>query len=244
MWQYPASDIMKTPLLCVLLATAAHAAGESPIESLATKGKLLFADDFESRQTLGEWKQVIPTFQVADGVLVGSHTREDHGAVGRRYIDCKDVVVELRFKLAGAGINVVFDDKNHKGSHAGHLARVVLAPTAVRLGDDKEGAMRQDIYEARKAADPARKKEIDKTIADRSASFPHKLEQNQWHQLRLELVGDRMLVAINGKTIGVLRSPGLAHPTKTSIHFTVTGLGKQAMIDDVKMWQAIPAGAQ
>lgn len=233
---------MKRSALCVLLLAPLCFGAEVPSQPIASKGKMLFEDDFDGRTTLGDWKQVVPTFKVENGSLIGVHTREDHGAVGRRYIDCTDVIFECRFKFEGASINVVFDDKNHKGSHAGHIARVVLAPTAVRIGDDKEGAMKLEIYEARKNADAAAKKKIDQSIAGRAAAFPNKLQQNRWYQLHLELIGDQLLVAIDGKNVAFLQSPGIAHPTKTSVHFTVSAVGKQAQIDDVKMWEAKPTG--
>ena len=54
--------------------------------------------------------------------------------------------------------------------------------------------------------------------------------------MTIEVVGDEMRVSLDGEAIGYLKSPGLAHPTKESIHFTVNGIGTQ--FDDVKIWQA------
>ena len=134
---------------------------------LAEKGELMFSDDFE-RTELGDWKVIIPGFKVEEGVLVGTQDREDHGSVGRVYVPMKDVIVAFRFKLMGSPtFNVVFDDKNYKGSHAGHICRVAVAGKQIRLGDDKEGVMQNDIFEMRR--DPARKAEADKLIVGRGA---------------------------------------------------------------------------
>ncbi|MFV1994939.1 MAG: hypothetical protein ACC661_05840, partial [Verrucomicrobiales bacterium] len=75
---------MKTPILTIFIIAALclglTAATDIP-GPIAEKGELLFSDDFE-RNDLGEnWKTVVPTFTVGKGVLVGSQTRDDHGAV-------------------------------------------------------------------------------------------------------------------------------------------------------------------
>ncbi|MCB1226804.1 MAG: hypothetical protein KDK99_13395 [Verrucomicrobiales bacterium] len=205
-------------------------------EPVARPGALLLEDHFE-RADLGDWKVIIPAFSVEDGALKGSQGREDHGGVGRIYVPMKDVVAEFRFQLRGSpGFNAVFDDKNHKGSHAGHICRVAFAPSQIRIGDDKEGIMRNDIFEMRR--DPARKAEADAQIQDRSTSAPVKLQQETWYQVRLELAGDRLRVLLDGEPIATLQSPGIAHPTKTSLHFTVNGPG--VLFDDVKIWEAAP----
>lgn len=201
---------------------------------LAEKGELMFSDDFE-RTELGDWKVIIPGFKVADGVLVATQDRADHGSVGRVYLPMKDVIVSFRFKLAGSPtFNVVFDDKNHKGSHAGHICRVAVAAKQIRLGDDKEGVMRNDIFEMRR--DPARKAAADKLIVGRGAAVKADIEQERWYAMTIEVVGDEMRVSLDGEALGYLQSPGLAHPTKESVHFTVNG--NAAHFDDVTIWQA------
>jgi hypothetical protein len=215
---------------CVVHSTFADAI---PAEPLAQKGEQLFADDFE-RADLGEWKPLIPTFTVRDGVLKGEQTRADHGAVGRVYRPMKDVIVEFKFKLDGStGFNAVFDDQKFKGSHAGHICRVAFAPTQIRLGDDKEGVMRNDIFEMRK--DPARKAEADKLLAGRGSAAPFKIDPEEWHQVAIEIAGDRMRVSLDGKPVGYLKSPGIDHETKSSFHFTVNGPG--VLFDDVRIWK-------
>lgn len=209
-------------------------AADVPSEPIAQKGEPLLADDFE-RTELGDWKSVIPTFTVEGGCLKGVQTRDDHGAVGRVHRAMKDVVVEFRFQLVGStGFNAVFDDQKFKGSHAGHICRVAFTPKQLRLGDDKEGVMRNDIFEMRK--DPARKAEADKLLEGRGSSAAIVLEQKKWYQVAIEISGDQMRVSLDGKPVGYLQSPGLAHETKSSFHFTVNGTG--VLFDDLRIWQA------
>jgi len=224
---------MKPIVLLCFIAGALPAAGV-PAEPLAQKGELIFSDDF-SRGDLGEWKPLIPSFAIEDGALKGWQTRADHGAVGRLYRPMKDVIVEFRFKLAGStGFNAVFDDQRFKGSHAGHICRVAFAPTQIRLGDDKDGVMRNDIFEMRK--DSARKAEADKLLAGRGAAVNVKIDPSAWHAVAIEVAGDRMRVVLDGSAIGFLQSPGIAHETKSSFHFTVNGPG--VLFDDVRIWRA------
>jgi len=225
---------MKTTIIAVFVAATMCAAANVPTQPLATKGKLLFTDDFD-RADLGEWKSLIPTFTVKGGVLKGVQTRDDHGAVGRVYRPMKDVVVEFRFQLDGStGFNAVFDDQKFKGSHAGHICRVSFAPKQIRLGDDKEGVMRNDIFEMRK--NPARKAEADKLLEGRGSFGPVAIEPKKWYQVAIEIVGNQMRVCLDGKPVGYLKSPGIAHETKTSFHFTVSGQG--VLFDDVRIWAA------
>ncbi|MGB7343885.1 MAG: family 16 glycoside hydrolase [Pirellulaceae bacterium] len=201
---------------------------------IAQQGEQLFADDFQ-RDDLGQWKVIIPGFRVADGIMVATQDKDDHGSVGRVYLPMKDVVISFRFKLAGSPrFNLVLDDKNYKGSHAGHICRVAYAARQVRLGDDKEGIMRNDIFKMRR--DPAQKEAADQLIAERGSTAKVNLKQNQWYTTTIEIKDDQMRVSLDGKPIGYLKSPGLAHPTKESLHFTVNG--KETHFDDVNVWEA------
>ncbi len=203
-------------------------------EPLAQKGELIFKDDFE-HSDLGDWKPLIPSFAVQNGVLKGWQTREDHGAVGRVYRPMKDVIVEFKFKLDGStGFNVVFDDQKFKGSHAGHICRVAFTPKQILLADDKEGAMRNDIDLMRK--DPAKKAEVAKLLAGRSSVVKLTLAPEAWHNVMIVIHGDQMRLTVDGKELGTLKSPGIAHETKSSFHFSVNGAG--VLFDDVRIWQA------
>jgi hypothetical protein len=231
-------------VLCVLSLAWTHAHAEPPpapvpAQPLAKKGALIISDDFE-RTELAPWKQNCQTFTVGDGVMKGSQTRTEHGAVGAVHAAFKDAVIEFKFRFEGAtGINAVCDDKAYTGSHAGHICRVTLTPKLIRLGDDREGGMRNDIMEMRK--DPQRKAEGDKLLVGRTQAFPTPIEPHRWYRLTMEIVGDEMRVSLDDKPVGYLKSPGIAHATKSDFHFTVSG--KDALFDDVRIWSAAPAAS-
>ncbi|MBL9091420.1 MAG: hypothetical protein JNL96_09370 [Planctomycetaceae bacterium] len=223
--------LLVSSTLILAAALVASADADPPSGAIAEPVEVLLDDHFE-RTELGEWKPLIGTFTVEDGVLKGKQTRADHGAVGRFYRPMRDVVVEFKFRLDGStGFNAVFDDQKFKGSHAGHICRVAFTPTKIRLADDKEGAMRNDIELMRK--DPARKAEAAKLLVGRDASAAFKFEQNRWYAVRIELLGDRLQASVDGKPLAKLESPGIAHETKSSFHFTVNGPG--VSFDDVKI---------
>lgn len=211
-----------------------------PAQSLTKKGTLIVSDDFE-RTELAPWKQNCQTFTVSDGVMKGSQTRAEHGAVGAVHAAFKDAVIEFKFRFEGAtGINAVCDDKAFTGSHAGHICRATITPKLIRLGDDKEGGMRPDIMEMRK--DPKRKAEGDKLMVGRTQTFPMTIDPHRWYRLTMEIVGDEIRVSLDDKPVAYLKSPGIAHATKSDFHFTVSG--KDALFDDVRISSAEPASSK
>jgi hypothetical protein len=149
-------------------------------------------------------------------------------------VGAKDVIIEFKFKLGAAtGINAVFNDRDFKEGHGGHLCRVSLSPRQIFLADDKE-RLSHAIEEMKK--DPAKKAEVAKLVAGRSKSFPTKLDPSRWYQLTIEIIGDEMRVTLDGTAIGSLKSSGIAHPMKSDFYFAVSG--KDALFDDVKIWNA------
>ena len=75
-----------------------------------------------------------------------------------------------------------------------------------------------------------------KLLTGRGSSGAAKFEQKRWYQAAIEIVGDRMRVSLDGKAVGYLQSPGIAHETKSSFHFTVNGPG--VLFDEVRIWKA------
>jgi predicted 3-demethylubiquinone-9 3-methyltransferase (glyoxalase superfamily) len=220
-----------------------------PAESIAEKKQVLFSDDFESSQPAKEWHRVVPTFEFENGVLKGTQTRakdetsangkviKAHAAVHGLEIPTRDSVVETKIKFDGATmIDVEFDDRQYKGAHYGHLCRAQVRLDSVTLIDERDGNMRNDIYEMKN--DPAKKEEVKKLLVGRSAKFPAKLEPGKWYTLVVETVGDEMRVTIDGKPAGYLKSSGIAHETKSKIELGVAG--STGSFDDLKVWNAAP----
>ena len=239
-------------LSLLLLAGSAFAQTPTiPAEPIAEKKELLFSDDFESSTPKKEWHKVVPTFAFENGMLKGTQTRDKnipaadgkpavaaHAAVFGLDVPTKDSVVEVKIKFEGASmVDVEFDDRKYTGAHYGHLCRAQVRLDGVRLIDERDGGMKNDIYEMRN--DPTKKAEVAKLLVGRSATFPAKLERSKWYTLVVETVGDEMRVTIDGRPAGYLKSSGIGHPTKSKIELGVAG--RDGYFDDIKVWNAVPA---
>ncbi len=243
-------------LLAAFFLTAAAAAVAAdlptiPAKSIAEKKEVLFTDDFEGAEPAKVWHQVVPTFVVEKGALKGTQTRDKdvpaadgkpavkaHAAVHGLEIPTKDSVVEVRIRFEGASmIDVEFDDRKFEGSHYGHICRAQVRLNGVTIIDEKDGNMRNDIYEMKN--DPAKKAEVAKLLVGRTVTYPAKLETGKWYTLVVETVGDEMRMTLDGKPTAFLKSSGIAHATKSKIELGVAG--KDGFFDDIKVWNAVPA---
>lgn len=222
-----------------------------PAASIAVKKELLFADDFEGAEPAKVWHKVVPAFAVQSGVLRGTQIRDQnvpaangkpavtaHAAVHGLEIPTKDSVVEVKIRFDGASmIDVEFDDRKYTGAHYGHICRAQVRLNGVTLVDERDGTMRNDVYEMSK--DISKKAERDKLLAGRRVTYPANLQPGKWYVLVVETVGDTMRVTLDGKPAGYLKSSGIAHATKSKIELGVAG--KDGCFDDLQVWNAEPA---
>jgi len=65
------------------------------------------------------------------------------------------------------------------------------------------------------------------------------LDPETWHTFMLETLGDTLRATIDCKPVWYLKSPGIAHPTKSKVEFGCMGQG--GAFDDLKIWNAGPA---
>lgn len=244
---------MRTLLVLSLFAVSTTFAADLPAiptEPIAKKKELLFSDDFESATPKALWHKVVPTFAFENGMLKGTQTRDKnipaedgkpavqaHAAVHGLELPTKDSVVEVRIKLDGATMmDVEFDDRKYTGAHYGHICRAQAKLNGVTIIDERDGNMRNDIYEMR---DPSKKEERAKLLVGRQVTYPAKLEAGKWYTFTVETVGDEMRASIDGKPMAYLKSSGIAHATKSKIEIGVAG--KDGYFDDIKVWNAEPA---
>ena len=241
-------------LALFFLATATAFAADLPAipaESIANKKELLFSDDFEGSEPAKVWHKVVPTFAVEKGTLKGTQTRDKnipaadgkpavqaHAAVHGLEIPTKDSVVEVKIRLEDATMmSVEFDDRKYTGAHYGHLCLAQIRTNGVTIIDQRDGSMRNDIYEMSK--DPDKKAERAALLTGRQVTYPAKVESGKWHDLVVETVGDTMRVTLDGKPAAFLKSSGIGHATKSKIELGVGG--KDGFFDDIKVWNAEPA---
>lgn len=243
---------MKNRFLLVpvlLFAAAAYAADlpAIPGEPIAKKKELLFSDDFERAELGTAWGRVVPTYTLENGTLKGTQTRLNvpaadgkpavvgHAAVIGTDTPTQNSVIEFKFRFDGAtALSVEFDDRKYTGSHYGHICRAVVTPNNITLRDERDGSMRNDIYEM--SQDPTKREERKKLLEGRSATFPVQFEADKWHNLTVETVGDAMRATLDGKPVAYLKSSGIAHATKSKVELGCAG--KDGYFDDIKIWNA------
>lgn len=227
-------------LICGSLFTpAAHA---------ADPGTLIFSDDFERNESqevtdeIGQgWgtnsksrakgnKQV----DLRDGAMyIVTHPEADHAASVTHPAEFRNGTVEMRFMLEDAAdsLGLNFADLQYKAVHAGHLCMAKVSPKQVQISDLKTGNMDLKTRELRLAGQLP--KEIQERLKTKQTNIAHQLEVGQWYDLRVDIDGETMSVAINGKQVGSFTSEGIAHPTKRMLRLSVP---REAVVDNVRIY--------
>jgi len=211
---------MKSILLLSLLTISASAA-DYP--------RVIFADDFSAEDFGKAWGHYKSSSVIKDGVLVGiTAPTSDHSAVDNIRIEGErdlEVTVKFRFLSDKAkSFNVWFDDKNYKGSHAGHICQASIAPSGVNLSDAKTGGfdLTGGLYDRKKANQLTEDEK--KMLASKAKKFPAKLTLQDWHTLAVQTLGDTITVSVDGQSVGSFQSAGISHDTKSLISLTTNAV--------------------
>ena len=118
------------------------------------------------------------------------------------------------------GFNVWFDDKDYKGSHAGHICQTSITPKGVNLSDAKTGGFNLEggLYDRKKANQLTAEEK--KMLAGKAKTLPVELKLQDWHTLVVQTKGDTITVSIDGKAVGSFQSEGVAHDHKSLVSLT------------------------
>jgi len=188
-----------------------------------------------SKNRAGGNKQV----DLKNGAMhITMHATADHAVAVGHAAEYRDGTVALRFMLEDAQdvLGVDIADPECKEVHSGHLFKIDVGTTKVVVDDKKTGVMNMKFYEARKAKTLTPEQLA--FIAAQKKTFPNTLEVGEWHNMVINVVGDKVCVSIDGKPVASLTSEGVAHPTKRMIRLSVS---RQAWVDDVKVLAMTPA---
>ena len=212
------------------------------------RGRLILTDDFNrddgstdkdavgnnwgsnSKTRAGGHKQVF----LKDGAMhIAMHPTADHAVSVTHEVELCDGSVELRFMLEDAQdtLGLDFADLQCKDVHAGHLFKVTVGVKRVDIDDSKSGGMNMKFYEQKKAKTLT--PEQQKFIVSKKKGFPIALVAGKWYGLSVEIAGDTVNVAVDGKNVGSFSSEGFAHPTKRMLRLSVP---RKAVVDDVKIF--------
>ena len=206
-------------LLALFAATAAFAADSGGYYS-----RTIFTDDFSSNGFGPRWGHYKSGSIVKDGVLVGiTPEHSDHSAVDNiRFPGECDLEVSVKFRFVSTkakSFNVWFDDKDYKGSHAGHICSVSVSPTTVNIADAKTGNFKNEIYLKRKS--PGGLSDADKAmLKTKSKLQPVKTSLQDWHTLLIRTKGDSIEVSLDGRVVNTFQSEGVGHDHKSLVSLT------------------------
>lgn len=194
--------------------------------------RVIFSDDFSAEGFGKAWGHYKSSSVVKDGVLVGiTAPTSDHSAVDHIRIEGeRDLEVSVKFRFVSdqaKSFNVWFDDKNYKGSHAGHICQATISPTSVNLADAKTGGfdLSGGLYDRKKANQLTEDEK--KMLASKAKRLPVKVTLQDWHTLVVLTKGDEISVTIDGKLAGSFQSAGIAHDTKSLISLTTNAVDVQ-----------------
>ncbi len=205
-----------TLLLAPLFLTVAHAGDYS---------RPIFSDDFAADGFGKAWGHYKSSSIVKDGVLKGITAPEsDHPAVDViRIAPELDLEVSVKFQFTSdqaKGFNVWLDDKDYKGSHAGHICSISVNPTAVTVADAKAGTFSNDIYTRKKTTPPTLTAEDKANMVKWTKFMPTTVSLKEWHTLVVRTQNDVVETSIDGKVVSSFQSPGVAHDHKTVVSLT------------------------
>lgn len=220
-----------------------------PLMAEENPGTLVFSDDFARSETQelkdepgNGWKTSSSwsakgnkEVDLIDGALyIYIHPEAIHAVdVGHDFAFI-DGTATMRFKFHEEKDTLMlnFADLSCKEVHAGHLCAATFGVKRVTLQDMKTGGMLLKYYDARKAG--TLPKEDAELLKTKQKAFPNDISLNEWHALKVTIVGDTMTAAVDGKAIGSFSSPGIAHESKQVLRLLVSN---KVTIDDVKYYK-------
>ena len=220
-------------------------------QTRARDGVLVFQDEFDrnesqeekdepgnewttsSDKTAGGHKQV----DLRDGAMhIFTHASANHATSVRNHMQFTDGTVQIRFQLhePGDSLKLNFADMNCKTVHAGHLFNVIVSGDELTFVDRKTGAMDLEIWKARKANRLTDEQHA--MLLTKTRQFPANVPYDQWHEIEVNIRGDKVSAEIDGRHVGSFRSPGIAHPSKTLLRLLVE---QTATVDDLRIWRYV-----
>ncbi len=217
------------------LAGPVQADEYEPVEY--ARGELLYSEDFSEFELGGPWSIIeeYSSYFTRAGSLIGAQIEGSrHGAVVRRKLAFKDVLIQVDFRFEGSpSWNFVVNDKHYDQVHAGHICRLQVRPDRIKVGDDKLGVMNLKHFAIRN--DPDHQDWLQPIFERTSSIGEAQFKRGKWYRLEVLILGDRMEAHVDGALVVGLQSDGFDHPTKTDFGFTVNQ--SEVWFDNLKVWK-------
>lgn len=184
-----------------------------------------------SDKTAKGYKEV----DLRDGhMYIYTHAEANHATSVRHAFEFQNGTLGLQFKLDDPDdtLTLNFADMDLKTVWAGHLFKVTISTTEVKITDQKTGEMDLKIRNARQDGSITDEQKV--IISKKSKTFSHSLNTKQWHQVFVTVNGDELRCTINDQLIGTFHSEGFSHRTKGLLRLLVA---KNAYVDEVQIWR-------
>ena len=237
----------------LLLATnSAEPMLAQTIETAIARGNLILSDKFDRPRIDQDWwtndsraqksaniakNKMMPQVTIQDGVLQIRRTvGSDHAAVARTKVQFQNAVITCKFQLSENqkfGVNI--NDPNCQTVHAGHLCRVEISTNSVVIQDQKTGNMANEYRKLKESG--MSKADLAKRIKGKSKTTQSVTKASQWHDLKILLEGEKIVVQIDDKVVSQFSSSGIGHPTKENIAFSVP---RMVDIKDLAVYRIAP----
>lgn len=194
--------------------------------------KTIFEDDFNAQDLNKRWRFYISESVQENGTLVCRMPKgAKHSSVNYfKFEPTADLELNLRFKFSGDAkyLGIIFNDKQYKGSHAGHICNLHITKNNLQLREGKTGVFELKIRKKLKSKSvDSKTKEL---LRQKEKNLKYKFDKDKWYSLRLLVKGSVMACSINGELIGKLSSSGISHKSKNSMGLSVWG--QSVYIDD------------
>jgi len=205
---------MKISTLLLLALATPVLAEDKPKTFLAEPGKSICTETFTGSAMPEGWRSAKGKWEPsADGVKGAEIPADKHGAVTRKQVKFKDVVIAFDVKIDGAR-TATFSINDAKE----HVARMLFNATGFTVQKDDHDHDGPD-----------------KAVVFGKVAKP--LKSGEWHTAVIEIVGDTMLGSLDGQN-ATFGSDALIATEKANIGLTVGG--ESASFRNLRMWEATP----
>ena len=205
--------VLLTPLF--LREAAGQDRKKSPPEPkvwMCLKGELLWAESFAGTALPKDWRKGQGNWEVAAGILSGAELPADkHPAYVTRKVSDPNVVIQVTFKLDGAGwLGCSFESVKEHVAGLRLTADLIQLSRITGIGPTTRGT------------------EID--------ACKTRLDDGAWHTLVWEICGDEMVATVDDRDMTLAKVDGLS---MERLQLVLNARGQWARFKDIKVWKAV-----
>jgi|GEM_PF-573137 len=202
--------------------------------SIATPGKLLLEENFDGPSLPKLFQVGVGDWQIIENTLRGRQLEKDnHTAFRKIFLDHQDVIYQFDMKIEGPAFSQILINYDLV-----HIAKCVAKRDQIgiyKIGEERK-RVRMASEKRDQGLDPLNGDWKEKTHAlDKKIQS---LEEGKWYRVSIELLGDQIVMRINGQSLHGSHV-GLTEK-KTNFGFQAGGLEGYIYYDNIRVWEALP----